>query len=448
MTAVVFAGPTIRADEVEVYFEATVLPPAGQGDIYRVARHGAKAIGLIDGYFEGVPSVWHKEILWALEQGIAVFGSASMGALRAAELSAFGMIGVGRIYEAYANGSVIDDDEVAVLHSPEELGFAPLSEPMVSIRATVARAASEAVLDADQAAALLDAANARFYQHRVWDQILADFQAASWCDGFKAWLKSGRVDAKRDDAREMLVQMAAYLNGGREPGLASPQKVERTLAWQALVRRIEAEAHRLQAEDRRVLDELRLDPERYEEFRTRALLRHLALQEAGKQGRTVERETLAAQMSAHREALGLFSSSSLRRWLKGNGLSAAAYEDWLGEAALTGTVAGTLNGQLAPHLLAELRQAGAYSGLKSRAVSKERCLEAQNPPSGPVPEPERLPLTVWYFETLLQRDIPDRLDEYLESLGCRGRDEFFELIQREFMYHQGCKTRPAQKDRK
>lgn len=447
MTAVVFAGPTIGAVEVAAHIEASVLPPAAQGDIYRAARQGAKAIGLIDGYFEGVPSVWHKEILWALEQGIAVFGSASMGALRAAELSSFGMIGVGRIFEAYANGTIIDDDEVAVLHGPAEVGFAPLSEPMVSIRATVARAAGDAVLDADQAAALLDAAKMRFYQHRVWDQLLAEFQNAPWCDGFKAWLKSGRVDAKREDAREMLAQMAAHLNEGREPCQAPPPKVERTLAWQALVRRIEAEAHRLQAEDRQVLDELRLNPERYEDFRTRALLRLLALQEARNSGRTVERKTLAAQMSAHRESLGLFSSSNLRQWLDDNGLSAAAYEDWLGDAVLAESVAAPLNGQLAPHLLSELRQAGAYAGLKSRAMSKELYLDAHGPPSGPVTEQERLPLAVWYFETLLQRDIPNRLDEYLETIGCRSRDEFFELIRQEFMYHKGCKTRTEQKGR-
>ncbi|UWQ24381.1 TfuA domain protein, core [Leisingera aquaemixtae] len=447
MTTVVFAGPTIRAEEVQAYFEATVLPPAGQGDIYRAARQGAKAIGLIDGYFKGVPSVWHKEILWALEQGIAVFGSASMGALRAAELSAFGMVGAGSIYEAYASGALIDDDEVAVLHSPAELGFAPLSEPMVSIRATIARAQGEAVLEADQAAAVLNAAKARFYQQRVWDLILADFHTAPWCERFRAWLKSGRVDAKRDDAREMLAVMAAYLKEERGPVPVPPLKVERTLAWQTLVRRIEAEAYLLQAEDRRVLDELRLDPDRYEGVRTRAMLRHLALQEAGKSGRTVKRAALAAQMSAHRKALGLFSSRSLRKWLDDNGLSAADYEGWLGEAALAGTVAGSLNGQLAPHLLAELRQAGVYTRLKSRAASKERYLAAQEQPAKPVTEQERLPLTLWYFEELLQRDVPDRLDDYLEAIGCRSRDEFYELIRREFMYHQGRNTRPVSEGR-
>ena len=137
MTAVVFVGPTLTPNAVAESLEAEILPPVRQGDVYRVARKNPTAIGIIDGFFEGVPSVWHKEILWAIEQGIPVFGSASMGALRAAELADFGMIGVGRIFEDYYSGVLQDDDEVAVLHSPAELGFQSLSEPMVSIRATV-----------------------------------------------------------------------------------------------------------------------------------------------------------------------------------------------------------------------------------------------------------------------------------------------------------------------
>ena len=72
-----------------------------------------------------MPTVWHKEILWAMAQGIHVFGAASIGALRAAELDAFGMRGIGRIYEAFRDGVLEDDDEVAVLHGPEELGYPP-----------------------------------------------------------------------------------------------------------------------------------------------------------------------------------------------------------------------------------------------------------------------------------------------------------------------------------
>ena len=101
---------------------------------------GPLAIGLIDGYFERVPAVWHKEILWALSQGIHVFGSASMGALRAAELAPFGMIGVGAIFEAYRDGILEDDDEVAVAHGPADTGYRAGSDAMVNIRATLARA--------------------------------------------------------------------------------------------------------------------------------------------------------------------------------------------------------------------------------------------------------------------------------------------------------------------
>jgi len=447
MRAVVFAGPTIAAEEVTGLLSATVLPPAGQGDIYRIAREGAAAIGLIDGYFEGVPSVWHKEILWAMEQGIAVFGSASMGALRAAELSVFGMVGVGSIYEAYASGTISDDDEVSVLHSPAELGFAPLSEPMVSIRATVARAQEEAVLQAEQADQLLRAAKALFFHDRTWARILGEFADASWHGPFSAWLETGRVDAKREDALEMLRQMAVFLDGDRQAGGPLPLKTETTLAWKGLVRRIETEACSLQDEDQLVLDELRLSPERFGEFRSRAALRCLTLEGSRKPGRKAGRETVLRQMAQHREKLGLFTSSSLRQWLEANGLSASSYQHLLGGTVQSEIAVNSLDGRLEPHLLAELKQAGEYAGLNLRAASKTQYLASHCQPVSQLTKAERLQLAVWYFETLLQQGIPDDLEKYAKSVGLANRDEFYELIWREFMYHQGCKTQPAPQSR-
>ena len=85
---VVFTGPTLPADQARAILpDALYLPPVAQGDVYRAAGHQPQAIALIDGFFEHVPAVWHKEILWAMAQGIHVFGSSSMGALRAAELA-------------------------------------------------------------------------------------------------------------------------------------------------------------------------------------------------------------------------------------------------------------------------------------------------------------------------------------------------------------------------
>ena len=97
MSICLFIGPTLRRGDIPAELDAFALPPAQQGDVYRAALNRPEAIGIVDGYFGGAPSVWHKEILWALSEGIQVFGSASMGALRAAELSSFGMRGVGRI---------------------------------------------------------------------------------------------------------------------------------------------------------------------------------------------------------------------------------------------------------------------------------------------------------------------------------------------------------------
>src|SRR5690348_7830328 len=110
MKPVVFVGPTLSRHPVLASKAFAWRPPATEGDVYRAAMKRPEAIALIDGQFENVPSVWHKEILWALSQGIAVFGAASMGALRAAELDRFGMIGVGAVYEAFRDGRLGDDD--------------------------------------------------------------------------------------------------------------------------------------------------------------------------------------------------------------------------------------------------------------------------------------------------------------------------------------------------
>ncbi|UWQ79026.1 TfuA domain protein, core [Leisingera sp. S132] len=435
MTAVVFAGPTIGEEEVQALLPgAIVLPPAGQGDIYKAARQSAEAIGLIDGYFEGVPSVWHKEILWAMEQGIAVFGSASMGALRAAELSPFGMIGVGRIYQDYASGAINDDDEVAVLHSPAKLGYAPLSEPMVSIRATVEHAEVSSVLDTEQAAAVLQAAKTRFYQQRTWKQILTDIPPSDWRDRFASWLKTGAVDAKRNDAQEMLARMAEFLKSGQPAAGQMREQMERTLAWQELVRRTEVQVSILKDADRRVLDELRLQPERYAAFRNQAALRFLALQEALRSGNQPGREALLAQLNRHRQKHSLYRSRDLQTWLQANGLTAAEYEAELGWAAQTASATVAVQRGLEPSLLSELRLAGAYAELKLQADAKDKQFAEPLQPDAPMQRAERLQAAAWYFESCLQQDVPEDLEAYAAGIGM-GVEEFFELIRREFMYH-------------
>src|SRR5262245_46471096 len=98
----VFLGPTLAPDVAAKHLDACYLPPAEQGAIFDAAKRlNPRGIALIDGAFAKVPAVRHKEILWAISRGIPVFGAASMGALRAAELHAYGMRGHGLIYRWY-----------------------------------------------------------------------------------------------------------------------------------------------------------------------------------------------------------------------------------------------------------------------------------------------------------------------------------------------------------
>lgn len=432
MTPVIFAGPTIAAQDIRTVLDAEVLPPVTQGDVYRAARRRPPAIGIIDGYFEGVPSVWHKEILWAMEQGIPVFGSASMGALRAAELHDFGMIGVGAIFQSYLHGEIADDDEVAVLHGPAELGFVALSEPMVSVRATAKRAISAQVLTPDAAALLTETAKSLHYKTRTWDEISARLLHEPGLAAFFAWLPGGKVDAKGDDARSMLERMATFLESDARSDGTEAQRVERTLVWQGLVRRIEAEGETGTAASGAVLDELRLDPERYEATRDRAILRSLALEDAARRGAHADRDTLRAVMDSHRRRNTLSRRDALLTWLDANDLDGQSYETLLTEAALIEDTRAERSPGLDAHMLSELRWTGAYAKLKDRAEAKARTIAEESVTQA---SPDRLRLLVWFFETRLGRAVPDDPDAFARSLGLEGRDELIALIAREFRYN-------------
>jgi hypothetical protein len=204
---VVFLGPTLEIEAARARLRAEYRPPARRGDVTRAVRDGAASIALIDGYFVQVPAVTHKELLQALDAGIAVFGAASMGALRAAELDVFGMIGIGRIYRDYRDGNLERDDEVALLHGPAELGYPVVSEAMVNIRATVAAARAKVIPNA-AANAVIASAQALHYPDRTWPQILQGAcllgMEAADVDRFRRWLAMGRVDQKRADALALL----------------------------------------------------------------------------------------------------------------------------------------------------------------------------------------------------------------------------------------------------
>jgi hypothetical protein len=213
MELIVFAGPSLCGVSCEAWPMIEFRPPAACGDIARAAESSPRAIGLIDGFFETTASPWHKEILWALSKEIAVLGGASLGALRAAELAPFGMIGVGRIFEAYRDRVIEDDAEVAVLHGPAELDYPNLTEALVNVRCALRRARRAGIISAPDETLLLGAASAIFYKDRSWALILERAAglgvSASAIEAIGGWLAENPVDAKREDALELLAAIAS-----------------------------------------------------------------------------------------------------------------------------------------------------------------------------------------------------------------------------------------------
>lgn len=237
MKCVVFLGPTLPVSEASRILDATYLPPAGQGDLLRAALEGPKVILLIDGYFERIPAVWHKEILFAMAQGIHVLGASSMGALRAAELADYGMEGVGEIYAAFASGALEDDDEVAVAHAAREDGFRVASDAMVNIRATIS--AASGALSRDTATALVAIAKGLFYPDRHFARILELGREAGLSshelDRIRTFLRTGRIDQKRRDAITALELVRGRLEEGISPKSVT-YRFEHTDAWDYMLK--------------------------------------------------------------------------------------------------------------------------------------------------------------------------------------------------------------------
>jgi hypothetical protein len=217
---VAFVGPSLGRTEAKHLSGGKVLPPAGRGDVWRALRLRPRAIALIDGVFEAQPPVWHKELLDALESGVAVFGASSMGALRAAELASFGMVGVGQVYAWVVSGEV-DDADVALLHGDAEVEHRPFTVPFVNIKHAAERAVAHQVLVRGEAQLLVDEARRTFYQERTWGGLI-EAMTPQWKPAtlarWRRFEQAGLPDVKADDARACLEAARSFAESGALSG--------------------------------------------------------------------------------------------------------------------------------------------------------------------------------------------------------------------------------------
>lgn len=333
MTVYVFLGPSLPLDDARAILDATYLPPVQQGDLLRLLERKPRHIGIIDGYFETVPAVWHKEILLALSEGVHVFGAASMGALRAAELQSFGMIGVGRIFQWFSDEIIVADDEVAVRHGPAELGYLPLNQSLVDIRDGCASAIEEGIIGTRLAENIISVAQALPFWERNCDTIAAAVPCAEPSESreIAAWLaymKSCHVSLKRRDAAALLAKMKEVI---AEPWQARhPNFIyEPTIFMDRLLNEIALEKTR--ASLALPQESAEREARSIDQLRRAALLRVVAREHARRSGWELDQVELAEKASTIWSALGVTNPEAAVRWMERNGISEQTLQSYISD---------------------------------------------------------------------------------------------------------------------
>ncbi|MBW2603983.1 MAG: hypothetical protein JRE28_06650 [Deltaproteobacteria bacterium] len=196
---IVFAGDTVMSQTLAAAFpdaasRIVFQPPAALGDVWRCIRADISAMVVIDCCHKDAPSLWHREIMSALEAGITVFGAGGIGALRAAELCKMGMTGVGTVFDRVQNGLLEADDEV--LSGPD--GFA-----LVTFRMVLEQALHAGVMTPDEIKSLEMQSRSCFYTERTWHRVgrwLEDGVVPGRREGAALFLKTHAVDPRPNDA--------------------------------------------------------------------------------------------------------------------------------------------------------------------------------------------------------------------------------------------------------
>jgi hypothetical protein len=145
MRALIFLGPTLRCTEASLLLQAEYSPPARRHSLGSVEP--GRVVAIIDGELTTGAALDAAEIKTALDRGVTIYGSSSVGAYYAALLKDFGMRGIGWIYEQYRTKRLISLDEVAVLYDPVSLQ--PLSIPVVNIQYWLDSVIAARILDVD-----------------------------------------------------------------------------------------------------------------------------------------------------------------------------------------------------------------------------------------------------------------------------------------------------------
>ena len=339
MHIIVFLGPSFPLDEAKAILpDAEFMPPAQQADILSVVHnYRPDVIALIDGVFSQSLSVWHKEILYALEHGVQVYGAGSMGALRAAETASFGTIGVGWVYEQFAAGLLSDDDEVALLHGGADTGYYQASQPMVNLRRTFSLAMEKGVIDEPLHDRLIELGKGIFYPERtaqaILEQARLEGQDKDALRVLADFCERSYVDIKARDARLLLETLKDLPESSPKPEVGFSLTRSHLMATMYdRDRWVDRKGERVRLYE--IAEYAALHMPEFNELNFAALNRSLVQVMADMLEIEVTEQHLAHERLRLRRRLGLKDEQGLEDWRKANNLSAIDLDELIREVAV------------------------------------------------------------------------------------------------------------------
>jgi hypothetical protein len=397
---------------------AIYLPPAAMGDVLGAARRfRPHSISIVDGTFLSNMSVFHKEILYAIDLGIWVLGSSSMGALRAAECDDYGMIGIGEIYQKLVSGEIEDDDEVALTHAGEAEGFKALTDAFVTIKATIEGAFASGLLNAHEAEVLIAMQKARYFPDRRLSSIPTDAREIGIdperVEVLRNWARHHAIDPKRNDALALLQAVTELpdwqIPREDRPGVVLSLVFSATLARDVVVATPEG--------NEVTLDQMRkyaaLHEDDFESVMREARLTRALLTLGGQIGGAPTEDELAKARVQVALRIGInvdelddyflsvdLDTRGIFALLAGEAMSLRLENSWLGRSRK-----GMINDQF----MNALRLRNRYLEVKSAAAMQQTAAKSV----AFEPRPSYLAL-IYTHAALTDWPFPDNWDEYIE----------------------------------
>lgn len=212
---IVFLGPSLPVERAKSILDADYRGPAKKGDFLQLILRETEVVGLIDGFFlQDYPPTPIEVYNLVKKKGTVLYGSSSLGALRAVELSKYGMIGVGKIYNLFRRGILDSDDEVAVSFT-DYSNYK--SEALIDIRYNLFLAEKKSVIDNQTKKRILKVSRDIYFPYRTYDDILDRCKQKfpsnlNFIEQFREHLKTDKKSLKAIDAILLLNTIKQRIN--------------------------------------------------------------------------------------------------------------------------------------------------------------------------------------------------------------------------------------------